>query len=174
MKKLIFITLLIWGCDYAPTEHTHEDAINPLVGVWEHTAYEYYKPSIDVPDYWLLNDTNSYVVGEIHPIYEDYYVNISVKWIINSNGTFILDVYNPPNNISSQESDYELEGVWSSNGSKLTLLYGDDVYDEIRLRDFEIINDELKILETDMNYTGGTYELLTKKYWIYKRFTNSL
>ena len=24
MKKLLIIALLFWGCDYAPTEHTHE------------------------------------------------------------------------------------------------------------------------------------------------------
>ena len=24
MKKLLMIGLLVWGCDYAPTEHTHE------------------------------------------------------------------------------------------------------------------------------------------------------
>ena len=26
MKKLIIILFLIWGCDYAPTEHTHDSA----------------------------------------------------------------------------------------------------------------------------------------------------
>jgi len=27
MKKLLIIALLFWGCDYAPTEHTHDEGV---------------------------------------------------------------------------------------------------------------------------------------------------
>jgi len=30
MKKLLILALLFWGCDYAPTEHTHSDCAGEI------------------------------------------------------------------------------------------------------------------------------------------------
>ena len=36
MKKLLIIALLFWGCDYAPTEHTHDHSHDEYVHTHEH------------------------------------------------------------------------------------------------------------------------------------------
>ena len=48
MKKLLILALLFWGCDYAPTEHTHKDDSDLLIGKWNLVETQGYKLSIDV------------------------------------------------------------------------------------------------------------------------------
>ena len=61
MKKLLIIALILWGCDYAPTEHTHST-------------------SVDAD--WILIKSSNITLN--HPDYEDVYGIGYVLFITNS------------------------------------------------------------------------------------------
>jgi len=155
MKKLLIIALLVWGCDYAPTEHTHENEIHPLVGKWALISHELYNPSVDVPDYWILNDSSSYTVGGMHSVWDSTYLNYYRSLEFNSDGTH---VYEFSLDTAIGDTIY-FEGIWLANGNKLTTIFDETGSNDNYMADYEITNNELKttVIDSDLEYDDGYY-----------------
>ena len=87
MKKLLIIALLFWGCDYAPTEHTHDDTtgicvLTPkTISDTELNEYECIKEG----EYQYKNDAGEPTInvdGDSTYIIDEYYCEFNS--IINS------------------------------------------------------------------------------------------
>ena len=178
MKKLLIIALLFWGCDYAPTEHTHEhehdtthehdEEIYPLIGRWNLIESEYYLPSVDLiadfPDYWILNDSVSFIPGEIHPIWDDRYLNHYYFIELKDDGTFESEL-----DQDTTANIYTIfqEGVWFVNGNKFTSIYDESGDNLSYTSDFEITNrakDRLRFtsIHTYLQWVNNQYEPVNK------------
>ena len=101
MKKLLIIALMFWGCDYAPTEHTHDDTMGICVMVSpithqdgtpvednEYTCItggEYQFSNDDESD--SDNNADTYIVDEYHCelnkifIFVEFSAPFYVSWI---------------------------------------------------------------------------------------------
>ena len=97
MKKLLIIALILWGCDYAPTEHTHDtDHIHKVgvcVRVFPSQAYYFSDSDIFADDYegsWFSSNAKlfcySYGLGDcVNQIINEQYE--SLHWDIHEDET---------------------------------------------------------------------------------------
>ena len=146
MIRRLIILLLIVGCDYAPTEHSHETEIHPLVGTWVKYKNETYDATGDDVDGWILNDTLSHIVGEMHSIRGDTYLNYYKVFDFYSNGTFV-NGYSPDTTISPM---HYYGGIWMTSGNKITIIYEQEEYQDNNITyiaDYEVLNEEMKLSE---------------------------
>ena len=68
MKKLLIIALLFWGCDYAPTEHSHDETVE-----------------VD----WILIKSNN--AREYHPETDESIYGIGYTLFITNSADFTVD-----------------------------------------------------------------------------------
>lgn len=159
MKKLL-ILLLIVGCDYAPTEHTHDDEINQIIGIWNLVSSDHYYPSVDVEGYWILDDTLSYNIGEQNSLSEVDYTHYYSSMDYKDNGVLIWSVCS---NTTQKDTTF-FEGIWLTNGNKLHIIFDESNNNGIVSSDFEIKNKHL--ITTTISYENFVEYQKTIRRWI--------
>jgi len=117
MKKLILLALILWGCDYAPTEHTHDTTHehDDVYGCTDSTACNYNSNAT------IHDRTCDYGFQYNLQFTVDEFVNTATTFIINlwvtnvgdttitSSLGFSLELY--ANNIDSRIFQYGIGGT---------------------------------------------------------------
>jgi len=133
MKKLLILTLLLVGCDYAPTKHTHEKEIHPLVGVWE--AFE---------------ENTTWIGGEFDGLTNTSSYGENSEWgtltlLFGEDKVYSWDAYLA--NVSMVDTG---SGTWSATDNKLTVIIGEDTF----IWEYAISGNILTVVWVDMVHDG--------------------
>jgi len=158
MKKLLIIALLFVGCDQTINKYEVDDEIHPLVGRWNEIKRELYLPSVDVQDYWILNESASYTVGEIHPLTDVDYRYRYRSLEFNIDEVFSYEYCGD----TTSEDTIRFEGIYLAKGEKLTLMFDDaSVTIDVAYDKIEITNNELTMTLTNnsLEEVDGQYLL---------------